>query len=88
METGDGMGPGSAVATDTLLWVCWRHRVCIGSFQRPSWSGGGRAALPPGLRCVLEADGVSPAYGMSKHRTACAGTAGPPCRPCLFRAGR
>ena len=43
MEIGDGMG---TVATNKLLQVCWRRRVCISSFQWPRWSGDRHHAAP------------------------------------------
>lgn len=58
MEIGDGMGPGSSVATNKLLQVCWRRQVCIGSFQWPRWSRERQA--PCCYReggCVLKSDG-------------------------------
>jgi len=59
MEIGDGMGPGSTVATNKLLRVCWRRQVCIGLFQWPCWSREGQAACcyrEGG--CVWESDGL------------------------------
>lgn len=77
------------------LWQRTRYCGFVGAVKSISADFSGRAgaeeagtALLPGPRCVLESDGVSPAYGMSKHHMVCAGTAGPPCRLRSVKAGR
>lgn len=89
MEIGDGMGPGSSVATNKLLQVCWRRQVCIGSFQWPRWSREAVTMLLPGRQLCAEVRWPSHLYaGMSKQHTACTLISSPCCRLPSFMVGR